>query len=161
MSAGRRPLIEGGTITASGSTGGTDLVLTAPTFIKAVVGPTAASRTLTLQGSNTDAKRIAGSIVDVETKVLPAITTATLLTKSNAGRWILAGDSTFTGASSVTGGNLTIRRANALGSTVAGTTVSNAGADNSFVFSRLKAVRQTSKTVATVRSGTVAFLPEN
>jgi fibronectin-binding autotransporter adhesin len=117
----------GGTITASGANGGTGLVFTASPFIQ-TVSSTAASRTLTLQGSNTDANQISGSIVDVETEVLPAVTTATLVTKSNAGRWVLSGDNSYTGASAITAGNLNIRHANALGSTVAGTTVSNAGA---------------------------------
>ena len=117
----------GGAITAGGSNGGTGLVFTASPFIQ-TVSSSAASRTLTLQGGNTDANQITGSIVDVETEVLPAVTTATLVTKSNAGRWILAGDNTYTGTTSVTAGNLNIRHVNALGSTVAGITVSNAGA---------------------------------
>lgn len=117
----------GGAITAGGSNGGTGMIFTASPFIQ-TVSSTATSRTLTLQGGNTDANQITGSIVDVETEVLPAITTATILTKSNAGRWILSGDNAYTGATSVTAGNLNIRHANALGSTVAGTTVSNGGA---------------------------------
>lgn len=117
----------GGTISASGTNGGTGLVFTASPFIQ-TVSSTAASRTLTLLGANTDANQISGSIVDVETEVLPEVTTATLVTKSNAGRWILSGDNSYTGASSITAGNLNIRHANALGSTLAGTTVSNAGA---------------------------------
>ena len=114
----------GGAINANGANGGTGLVFDAPTFIQ-TVSSTVTSRTLTLQGSNTDANKISGKIIDVETGVLPADTTATNLTKSQAGRWILTGDNTYTGATSITAGNLNIRHANALGSTAAGTTVSN------------------------------------
>ena len=114
----------GATITASGASGGTGLKFIAPTFVQ-TVSSTAASRTLTLQGANTDANEVSGSIVDVETEVLPEVSTATNLTKSNAGRWILSGDSSYGGFSLITAGALNIRHANSLGSTAAGTTVNN------------------------------------
>lgn len=113
----------GASISASGPNGGTGLVFSAPNFTISQTS-TAASRTLTLLGSNTDANQVSGIIGDVDTDATP---TATNVTKSNAGRWILAGDNTYTGASSITSGNLNIRHANALGSTIAGTTVSNGG----------------------------------
>ena len=108
----------GGTITASGSNGGTGLVFTAPTFIQ-TVSSTTASRTLTLQGANTDANQIQGAIVDVETEVLPAVTTATNITKTNGGLWILApsSPSTYTGSTTVSDGTLAGIGANAFGST--------------------------------------------
>ena len=116
----------GASISANGTNGGTGLVFSASNFTISQ-SSTAASRTLTLLGSNTDANQVTGIIGDVETDVIPANTTATNLTKSNGGRWILAGDNTYTGVSSITLGNLNIRHANALGATIAGTTVSNNG----------------------------------
>lgn len=103
----------GGTITASGANGGTGLVFTAPTFIQ-TVSSTATSRTLNLQGANTDANQIQGVIVDVETEVLPAVTTATNVNKAEAGRWILSGVNTYTGTTTVSGGVLQIANATAL-----------------------------------------------
>jgi autotransporter-associated beta strand protein len=52
------------------------------------------------------------------------ITGGATLTKSGTGTTTILNANTFTGATSITGGVLNIRHANALGSTVAGTTVS-------------------------------------
>ncbi|MGL4400592.1 MAG: beta strand repeat-containing protein, partial [Luteolibacter sp.] len=104
----------GGSITASGANGGTGLIFTAPTFIQ-TVSSTAGSRTLTLQGTNTDANQILGSIVDVDTDG----STLTNISKTNPGLWILAPatPSTYTGSTTVTDGTLAGIGTNAFGST--------------------------------------------
>ena len=60
------------------------------------------NRTLTLGGSNTGANTIAGEIPNG-----PAGTIISL-TKSGAGKWVLAGANTYTGTTTVSGGTLTI-----------------------------------------------------
>jgi autotransporter-associated beta strand protein len=63
---------------------------------------TAAARTLTLGGSNTLANEITGQIIDNSA-------TGTIgVIKEGAGRWILSGSNTYTGATQVNGGSLVI-----------------------------------------------------
>lgn len=76
------------------------------------------TRIVTLSGSNTADNTISGVIIDNDTDAPIAIT------KSGLGRWVLAGNSTYTGTTTVSAGTLVIAHANALGGTAAGTTVS-------------------------------------
>lgn len=62
-----------------------------------------ASRTLTLDGSNTGNNVIAATMGDVNSG-----TTALALTKAGTGMWILSGSNTYTGATTVSAGTLQI-----------------------------------------------------
>jgi len=64
--------------------------------------PTA--RTLTLTGTNTDANTIAGVLQNSTATGSGQLS----LAKTGAGRWVLTGNNTFTGAVTVTGGTLTM-----------------------------------------------------
>lgn len=64
---------------------------------------TVASRTLTLDGSNTGDNKIAATIADVNSG-----TTTLALTKAQAGKWILSGSNTYTGTTTVSAGTLQI-----------------------------------------------------
>ncbi|MFM8763486.1 MAG: beta strand repeat-containing protein, partial [Spartobacteria bacterium] len=87
-----------------------------------------ANRTLTLSGSNTDSNTISGVIRD-NTVSGSATGTATIgLIKSGAGTWVLSGNNTYTGATTINAGAVNIQHANALGTTAAGTTVSSGAA---------------------------------
>ncbi len=81
------------------------------------------TKTLTLQGSNTDNNEIQGSISDFDTD------TKTAVTKAQAGRWILGGTNTYTGATTVNAGTLLINGSTASGSpvTVNGGTLGGTG----------------------------------
>jgi len=63
----------------------------------------AAERAFTLGGSNTDANTWQSAIKD-NTGTVPTVT----LTKANAGRWILSGSNTYSGATTVSAGTLWI-----------------------------------------------------
>lgn len=84
---------------------------------------TAASgnKTLTLQGTNTGANEVQGTIPNT---TLPATGTISL-TKANAGTWILSGANSYVGATNVSAGVLNIRNDSALGTNAAGTTVAS------------------------------------
>ena len=81
----------GGTINASGSGA---LVFTS-NFTAVGVG----SKTLTITGNNTGDNRIGGAIVNSSSG-------STSLTKSGTGKWILSGNNTYTGATSIVAGTL-------------------------------------------------------
>ena len=110
---------------ASGSTvRATDgLYILAPVTLAAGVGDT----TLTLGGnsgsSTTPLNRIGGVISDGANGALSINMAPTAVN----GRWSLSGNNTYTGATTVTNGALTISHANALGSTASGTTVESGG----------------------------------
>ena len=59
----------------------------------------AGAKTLTLTGNNTDDNRIGGAIVNSSSG-------STSLTKSGTGKWILSGNNTYTGATSIVAGTL-------------------------------------------------------
>jgi autotransporter-associated beta strand protein/T5SS/PEP-CTERM-associated repeat protein len=84
----------GGTIDSSG----TGALSFSSTFT--ATGP--GSKTLTLQGSNTDDNSISGAIVD------NSATNKTSLTKSGGGNWILAGANTYSGPTTVSAGALVV-----------------------------------------------------
>jgi fibronectin-binding autotransporter adhesin len=80
------------------------------------------ARTFTLGGSNADANTWQSAIKD-NTGTVPAVN----LTKSGAGRWVLSGTNTYSGATTVTGGLLEIASTGVTGST-SGITVNGVGA---------------------------------
>jgi autotransporter-associated beta strand protein len=80
----------------------------------------AGAKTLTLQGSSTAANTIGGAIVNSSS--------ATSLTKAQAGTWVLSGVNTFTGNTTISGGTLTIGGAGSLGNGSYAGTIANSGA---------------------------------
>ena len=85
--------VNGGTIEANGS--GAINFLGTPTIV------VAGTRTLTLRGTNTGNNTLTGILPDSSAG-------ATSLTKSDAGKWVLAGLNTYTGVSTITGGTLSV-----------------------------------------------------
>jgi fibronectin-binding autotransporter adhesin len=92
------------TVNNNGANGGTGLQFTNASFNVSTANATAGSRTLTLGGTNTDANEISGAIVD-NTGAGAMVN----LTKADAGKWILSGTNTFTGATVVSGGTLELK----------------------------------------------------
>jgi fibronectin-binding autotransporter adhesin len=99
----------GATIINNG-TGPLNLVGTGGVFTSTWAS-TSASRTLALQGTNTGDNTISARIADVNSG-----TTALALAKSTAGKWILSGSNTYTGATSVSAGTLQIGAGGTTGS---------------------------------------------
>jgi autotransporter-associated beta strand protein len=95
----------GANINNNSVNGSTPLVFSNTAF-NLSAGPTTitANRLLTLGGANTDANAISGVISDNNTAGGGTIS----LTKSGAGRWILSGTNTYTGATTVIGGTLLV-----------------------------------------------------
>jgi len=79
-----------------------------------------APRTLVLTGTNAENNTLAPVISDN--------TGATSLTKSGTGKWVLTGNNTYTGLTSVSNGVLNVQHANALGSAATGATTVASGA---------------------------------
>ncbi len=75
------------------------------------------AHTLTLTGANVGANTLACSI--------PNSTAATAVAKTGAGRWTLSGANTYSGATTISAGTLTLRHAKALGDTAGGAVVAN------------------------------------
>lgn len=99
-----------GTVTFTGSGGN---------FISAI-GTTTAPRTLTLGGSNTGANTISGVIRD------NLVSSATIsLVKQDAGTWVLAGDNTYSGGTSVNTGTLEVNNSSGSGTGSGSVTISN------------------------------------
>jgi autotransporter-associated beta strand protein len=87
--------------------------------LTAAISPTSATnKTLNLFGGNANDNTISGSISNGAGGALS-------LAKNLAGTWVLSGNNTYTGTTSVSAGRLIVGHANALGSTAGATTVSN------------------------------------
>jgi autotransporter-associated beta strand protein len=86
----------------------TALSFSAPVFnipTNAATG-TSPTRTLTLSGANANANTISGVIQNNQIAGNP--TAVVNVTKSGAGSWVLAGDNTYTGLTTITDGTLTL-----------------------------------------------------
>lgn len=129
--------VQVGSATGVAATGGSTilnngsgaLIFTAITTNSAVTvsanGPTA-PRVFTLGGSNTNANTIQGAIVN-NTGAGTSGTNAVALVKQDAGLWILAGSSQYSGGTTVNGGSLIVN--NATGSaTGSGSVIIGSGA---------------------------------
>jgi fibronectin-binding autotransporter adhesin len=91
-------------------------------FVSAITNSsTNGTTTFTLAGSNTGANEFRTAIVT------GSGTNTTVLSKINGGRWILSGNNTYKGATSITAGVLNIRHANALGAISGASSVANLG----------------------------------
>jgi len=75
------------------------------------------ARVLTLTGSNSDENTIAAAIGDMGG--------ATALLKSGAGRWVLTGDNTYSGGTTISAGTLQVGNGGATGSLGTGNVVNN------------------------------------
>jgi len=106
------------TIQNNGSNGGTGLKFTATAF-NPTIASTNANRTLTLGGTNTDANEIQGVIQNNT-----AITGLVAVTKAGAGRWILSGNNTYSGGTSVSTGTLLVSNSTGSGLGTGDVTVS-------------------------------------
>ncbi len=133
-STNRRIQIGSGTgATATGgatilSNGSGALVFTATTLNSAVAvsatGPSTA-RMLTLGGANTDANTIQGAIVN-NTGAGTSGTNVVALVKQDAGLWILAGSSSYSGGTTVNGGTLVVNNSSGSATGSGSVTLSNA-----------------------------------
>lgn len=86
------------------SNGSGPLVFTAPNFNTTdMVGSLAPARALTLGGTNTGANEIQGVIADGLSGTM-----STNVLKTGAGAWMLSGNNTYTGTTSVSGGTLLV-----------------------------------------------------
>jgi len=76
-------------------------------------------RTFTLTGTSIGDNTFAGNIIDHPSATLP------VLPKAGAGRWILSGNNSYSGSTTVSVGTLVIAHGNALGTSANGTTVAS------------------------------------
>lgn len=121
----------GGATILSNGTGA--LIFTATTLNSAVTvsatGPTTA-RILTLGGTNTNNNTVQGTIAN-NTGAGTSGTSAVALVKQDAGLWILAGNSSYSGGTTVNGGTLVVNNtsgsATGSGSVIIGNTASLGG----------------------------------
>lgn len=112
-------------INLAGTTGGAIIEMdgTGPLVLTSAFTATGAgAKTLTLQGSSTAANTISGAIVNSSS--------ATSLTKAQAGTWVLSGANTFTGNTTISAGTLTIGGAGKWGGGTYAGTISDAGVFN-------------------------------
>ena len=99
-----------GATTGGIASNGTGTLTFSNTLTAGSANPQTTAKVFTLSGSNTGSNTIAVAFVD------PTSST-TAITKSGAGRWILSGNNTYTGATTVTSGTLVIT--GSLGNTAA------------------------------------------
>lgn len=127
--------VNGLTLTSNGSGAlsftGRDGFFTTP-----MTTSTVASRPLTLQGTNTGDNTIAATIGDVNTG-----TTTLALTKAEAGKWILSGSNTYTGATTITAGTLQLGSGSTTGS-LNPASVIGGSAGATLAFNRSNAIAQ-------------------
>ena len=112
-------------------------------------------KTLTLQGSNTGTNAIGGAIVNS--------TSATSLTKAQAGSWTLLGTNTFTGNITISAGTLTIGGNGKLGSGSYAGTIANSGTFNyaSSVSQALSGIISSTGSLVDSGSGTLTVSAAN
>ena len=110
-STDRQVRIGNATVTSTGganinnnSANGSNPLLFSNGAFNSSVGGITVNRLLALGGANTDANAISGVISDNNTAGGGTVS----LTKSGSGRWILSGDNTYTGATTVSGGTLLV-----------------------------------------------------
>jgi hypothetical protein len=98
------------------------------------MGSSNQTRSLTLGGSNTDNNEIQGVIADNT-----ASTGLVSLIKANAGKWILSGNNTYTGTTTINAGTLQIGNGGTTGALATASTITNNG---TLVFNRSNTVAQ-------------------
>jgi fibronectin-binding autotransporter adhesin len=122
----------GGTLNNISANASHTLTLTAPVFNPAQIAPNSA-RLLTLGGNNTGANTVQGVIQDNNT----ANGSITNLTKASTGTWILSGNNTYSGNTTINSGVLRIGAGGTSGTLGSG----NVSASNAFLaFNRADAV---------------------
>jgi fibronectin-binding autotransporter adhesin len=104
------------------------------------------SRLLTLNGTNTGDNEIRSVIAD---QPYATVTTSIPVTKAGSGRWILSGENTYSGATTVSGGVLQVGNSGTTGSLGSGAVVNNA---------TLSYKRSDDVTIGTSISGSGAFV---
>ncbi len=144
----------GGTTAATITSNGTGaLIFTASGFNTADTSSVSgfSNRTLTLRGVNTGNNEIQGAIVNNTNGTVA-------LTKNDAGRWIISGNNSYTGATTISAGTLQIGNGGSTGSLSTGSAITNNAA---LVFNRTDTVTQgtdfaavISGTGATIQNGT-------
>lgn len=92
----------------------TGLKFTATNFISQSTDT--AARVLVIGGPNTDANEISGTITNHGTGVGTGVLA---ITKADLGLWILSGNSTYSGVTTISGGTLQVNNSNGLGSSTA------------------------------------------
>lgn len=140
----------GGSFSLDGS--GTGAVSFTNTGAYAMSG-TASARTMTLTGTSTGSNTLYGSIADSGTGA-----NITSLTKSGAGRWILAGANTYSGTTTISAGILQINGAAALSSSTA---ISLSGGTFSYRDDTAGAIDRTATNLTLATSGSTIDVGNN
>jgi fibronectin-binding autotransporter adhesin len=109
--------LAGGTLDASGSVPEATMSFTATSSPN--LFETGGSRTLTLTGSNTGDNTFAMAIAEAGG--------ATSLVKSGAGKWVLTGTNTYTGATTISAGTLQVGAGGTLGTIASASPIANSG----------------------------------
>lgn len=113
-------------VSSINSDGAGALVFTSSTFnVSTLTNTNTTARTLVLGGGNANDNEIQGAIIDGNPAAASGTNGAVQLRKAGTGRWLISGNNTFSGSTSITAGTLVIEHGNALGQTELGTTVSS------------------------------------